>query len=548
MKNIVTILNVKDLDFMQPIEEAQLGGYASRKTFAIISHPDAGKTTLTEKLLLYGNAIDLAGSVRARRNQRAATSDWMEMERERGISITSTILQFPYHNYIINLLDTPGHQDFSEDTYRTLSAVDSAVMVIDAAKGIEPQTLKLFEVCRRRGIPIFTFINKMDRPARDPLDLLDEIKKVLGMEPVPMNWPIGDGIDFKGVYDRAAKGVYAFERVERNERIAGERFIPADELEASQLLPAAKIHALQESIHLLDEVGVVFHHQSVLQEKQTPVFFGSALTNFGVRLFLDSFVNIAPPPQPYLSDVGIVSPDMPDFSGFIFKIQANMNPKHRDSVAFLRICSGSFQRGMDLIHAQSGKTLRMLRPYKLFASEREIIEEAHPGDVLGLPNNGEFAIGDTLCVGATLRFAPIPRFQPEHFALLRNTDLNKQKQFHKGLQQLESEGAIQMLYNINAFKREPILAVVGQLQFDVAQSRLKTEYNTPTILERLPHTHLRWIIGDESEIQKLPERGEVIVARDARERWAALFPSAFLFKFYSEKYPKLRFVEIDETQ
>jgi peptide chain release factor 3 len=518
---------------------------AARRTFAIISHPDAGKTTLTEKLLLYGNAIELAGNVRARRNQRATTSDWMEMERERGISITSTILQFPYQDHVINLLDTPGHQDFSEDTYRTLSAVDSAVMVIDGAKGIEPQTLKLFEVCRKRGIPVFTFINKMDRPARDPLELLDEIKKVLGMEPIPMNWPVGDGPDFKGVYDRATRGVYLFERTERNERMAPEVFMRLDQLLENKVLNDARYKDLAESIHLLDEAGVVFNHESVLKEKQTPVFFGSAVTNFGVRLFLDAFVKFAPPPQPYLSDAGMVQPSSSGFSGFVFKIQANMNPKHRDSVAFLRICSGRFERGMDLVHSQTGKTIRMLRPYKLFASEREIIDEAFPGDVLGLPNNGDFAIGDSLCSGAAFRFASIPRFQPEHFALLRNTDLGKQKQFAKGLEQLESEGAVQVLYNLNAFKREPILAVVGQLQFDVVQARLKSEYNVPTELERLPHILMRWIKGGDADVEKLPNRGEVIIARDSNGDWVALFSSTFYLKHYTEKYPELRFVEIN---
>ncbi|MBI5942789.1 MAG: peptide chain release factor 3 [Chloroflexi bacterium] len=535
-----------EIQIVSAIQSAPINtSIAARRTFAIISHPDAGKTTLTEKLLLYGNAIELAGNVRARKNQRATTSDWMEMERERGISITSTILQFPYQDHIVNLLDTPGHQDFSEDTYRTLSAVDSAVMVIDAAKGIEPQTLKLFEVCRKRGIPVFTFINKMDRPARDPLDLLDEIKKVLGMEPVPMNWPIGDGPDFRGVYDRATKDVHLFERTERNERMAPEVVVPLEHLTQNKILSNGRLEHLMESIHLLDEVGVVFDHESVLNEIQTPVFFGSAVTNFGVRLFLDAFVKIAPAPQPYQSDAGVIAPDAQDFSGFVFKIQANMNPKHRDSVAFLRICSGRFERGMDLVHAQSGKTLRLLRPYKLFASEREIIDEAYPGDVLGLPNNGEFAIGDTLCSGAPFRFASIPRFQPEHFALLRNTDLGKQKQFAKGLGQLESEGAVQVLYNLNAFKREPILAVVGQLQFEVVQARLKAEYNVPTELERLPHVLMRWIKGPESAIEKLPNRGEVIIARDSRDGWAALFSSTFFLKHYTEKNPELRFVEID---
>lgn len=520
---------------------------AARRTFAIISHPDAGKTTLTEKLLLYGNAIELAGNVRARKNQRATTSDWMEMERERGISITSTILQFPYQGRIINLLDTPGHQDFSEDTYRTLSAVDSAVMVMDAAKGIEPQTLKLFEVCRQRGIPIFTFINKMDRPARDPLDLLDEIKKVLGMEPVPMNWPVGDGPNFRGVYDRESKGVYLFERTERNERMASEEFMPLEDLVRNKVLSEVRYTELAESIHLLDEAGVVFDHESVLKEKQTPVFFGSAVTNFGVRLFLDTFVKYAPLPQTYLSDEGAIAPQNSEFSGFIFKIQANMNPKHRDSVAFLRICSGRFERGMDLIHTQSGKTLRLLRPYKPFANEREIVDEAFAGDVLGIPNNGDFAIGDSLCSGTPVRFASIPRFQPEHFALLRNTDLNKQKQFAKGLLQLESEGAVQVLYNLNAFKREPILAVVGQLQFDVVQARLRAEYNVPTELERLPHVLLRWIKGTDKAVESLPNRSEAIIARDSRNEWAALFSTPFFLKYYAEKHPELQFVEITEV-
>lgn len=537
-----------DVKLVDSVSNIPLGdAIAARRTFAIISHPDAGKTTLTEKLLLYGNAIELAGNVRARRNQRSTTSDWMEMERERGISITSTILQFPYHDYTVNLLDTPGHQDFSEDTYRTLSAVDSAVMVIDAAKGIEPQTLKLFEVCRKRGIPVFTFINKMDRPARDPLELLDEIKKVLGMEPVPMNWPLGDGPDFRGVYDRETKGVYLFERTERNERMAPEIFMPMDELVKSGMVSQKRFDELAESIHLLDEVGVVFDHESVLAEQQTPVFFGSAVTNFGVRLFLDTFVKYAPQPQPYQSDAGEVDPAAPAFSGFIFKIQANMNPKHRDSVAFLRICSGRFERGMNLLHAQSGKTLRLLRPYKPFANEREILDEAFPGDVLGIPNNGDFAIGDTLCGGEAMRFASIPRFQPEHFALLRNTDLGKQKQFAKGLQQLESEGAVQVLYNVNAFKREPILAVVGQLQFDVVQARLKSEYNVPTDLERLPHTLLRWIKGADADVESLTNRSEAMLVRDSRDQWAVLFSTPFFMKYYAEKHPELRFVDISEN-
>jgi peptide chain release factor 3 len=388
----------------------------------------------------------------------------------------------------------------------------------------------------------------MDRPARDPLDLLDEIKKVLGMEPIPMNWPIGDGPDFRGVYDRASQGVYIFERTERNERMAPEIFMSLDALAENKISSQRRFDELAESINLLDEAGVVFDHESVLNEKQTPVFFGSAVTNFGVRLFLDTFVKYAPPPQPYLSDSGEILPSEPEFSGFIFKIQANMNPKHRDSVAFLRICSGRFERGMNLIHAQSGKTLRLLRPYKPFANEREILDEAFPGDVLGIPNNGDFAIGDSLCSGTTIRFASIPRFQPEHFALLRNTDLSKQKQFAKGLQQLESEGAVQVLYNLNAFKREPILAVVGQLQFDVVQARLKSEYNVPTDLERLPHVLLRWIKGTDADVENLPNRSEAMIARDSRNDWVALFSTPFFLKHYSEKHPELRFLDITENE
>ena len=515
--------------------------YTSRRTFAIISHPDAGKTTLTEKLLLYGNAIELAGNVRARRNQRSATSDWMEMERERGISITSTVLQFPYQQRIINLLDTPGHQDFSEDTFRTLAAVDSAVMVLDAAKGIEPQTRRLFEVCRKRGIPVFTFINKMDRPARHPLELMDEIENILGMQPVPMNWPLGDGPHFKGVYDREKMGVYVYERTERNEKMAPETFMTLNALDAAGILNQQHLADLHSEIELLEGLGITFDHDKVLAGEQTPVFFGSALTNFGVRLFLDTFVQFAPLPQPYESDAGMVSPSDAEFSGFVFKIQANMNPKHRDSIAFLRICSGKFERGMAVTHAQSGKVHRLARPYKLFAAEREVIDEAFPGDVLGLPNNGDFAIGDTLCAGKSFRFCPIPRFQPEHFALLRNKDLSKQKNFLKGLQQLEMEGAVQVLYNVDAFKREPILAVVGQLQFDVVQARLENEYSVPSETEALPYELARWVTGPEEMLSRITSRSDVVLTKDSEDNYVALFRESFYLRYTQEKFPDLKF-------
>lgn len=517
---------------------------AIRRTFAIISHPDAGKTTLTEKLLLYGNAIELAGNVRAKRNQRSTTSDWMAMERERGISISSTILQFSYRGFVINLLDTPGHQDFSEDTYRTLSAVDSAVMVLDAAKGIEPQTRKLFDVCRQRGIPIFTFINKMDRPARHPIELLDEIESILGMQPAPMNWPIGDGDKFRGVYDRQAKGVYMYERTARNEKISPEEFMTLDQLYRQMLFTDLEYRAIKDELHLLDGLGISFDQARLLEMKQTPVFFGSALTNFGVRLFLDSFIEHAPSPQPYVSDMGPVSPERPDFSGYVFKIQANMNPRHRDSIAFVRVCSGRFERGLNANHAQSGKAIRLMRPYKLFANEREIVDEAFPGDVVGVPNNGSLGIGDTLYVGEPVRFAAMPHFPPEHFALLKNSDLSKQKQFTKGLHQLEKEGGVQVFYNVNAFKREPILGVVGELQFDVVQARLEMEYNVPTELERLPHSLVRWVEGSEKALNSLPARAEVLLARDFKNRKVVLFATPFLLKYYTEKYPDVIFKEL----
>ncbi len=515
-----------------------------RRTFAIISHPDAGKTTLTEKLLLYGNAIELAGNVRAKRNQRSATSDWMAMERERGISISSTILQFPYKGFVVNLLDTPGHQDFSEDTYRTLSAVDSAVMVLDAAKGIEPQTRKLFEVCRLRSIPIFTFINKMDRPARRPIELLDEIESILGMQPVPMNWPIGDGDRFQGVYDRQEKGVYLYERTTRNEKMSPEEFVALDQLPRKMLFTEEGFHGIEDEIHLLDGLDITFDIARVREMKQTPVFFGSALTNFGVRLFLDAFIEHAPPPQPYSSGNLSVPPERPDFSGYVFKIQANLNPKHRDSVAFVRVCSGRFERGLTAMHAQSGKPIRLMRPYKLFANEREIVEEAYPGDVVGIPNNGILGIGDTLYVGEPVRFAAMPHFPPEHFALLKNTDVGKQKQFTKGLQQLEKEGSVQVFYNMNAFKREPILAVVGPLQFDVVQARLEMEYSVPTQLERLPHTLVRWVEGSETAVSNLPAQTDVLLGRDSQDRRVILFKAPFLLKYYSEKFPEVTFKEM----
>ena len=513
---------------------------AKRRTFAIISHPDAGKTTLTEKLLLYGQAIHMAGSVRARRDQRAATSDWMAMEQERGISITSTVLQFPYKGFTVNLLDTPGHQDFSEDTYRTLMATDSAMMVLDAAKGVEAQTRKLFEVCRQRGIPVFTFINKMDRPALDPLDLLDEVETVLGMQPVPMNWPIGDGQKFMGVYDRLSGDVHLFDRTVRNQTISPEMITTIDDPRIQATLGDAQYEDLMLNIGLLDELAE-FDHGKLMSGEQTAVYFGSALTNFGVQLFLDDFIQYAPPPGDYPSDNGLISPDEETFSGFIFKIQANMNPRHRDSVAFLRICSGRFERNITVKHARSGQTMRLSRPYKFFADNREVVEEAYAGDIIGLPGNRHFTIGDTLTTGSPFNFAPIPSFPPEHFARLLNLDISKQKKFLKGIHQLVTEGAMQILHETDAGRRDPILAVVGILQFEVVQARLESEYGVKTKMDMLPHRLARWLSGDEADIDLLPWRYALLRTEDVNGRLVALFNSEHELTYYQNKYPNIHF-------
>ncbi len=517
---------------------------STRRTFAIISHPDAGKTTLTEKLLLYGNAIHLAGAVRSRRTQRSATSDWMAMEQERGISITSTVLQFPYQGRMVNLLDTPGHQDFSEDTFRTLTAVDSAVMILDAAKGVEAQTRKLFEVCRQRGIPIFTMINKMDRPSLDPLELLDEVETILGMQAVPMNWPIGDGENFIGVYDRRSKQVHLYDRTARNQTISPETITTLDDPQIAARLSNLQLEDLHTNIALLDGLDLEFDRAAFLAAEQTPVYFASALTNFGVQLFLDDFVRYAPLPGTYLSDEGPIMPEDPEFSGFVFKIQANMNPKHRDSVAFVRVCSGHFERNMPVKHSRTGKTIRLPRPYKFFADSREVIEDAYPGDIIGLPNKRDFHIGDTISAGKPFNFNAIPRFPPEHFARLINLDISKQKQFLKGLRQLETEGAMQVLHETDAQRREPIVAVVGILQFEVVQARLESEYNVKTRLNMLPHSLCRLVEGPQEQIDALPWRYSMIRAEDADRRLVALMNSPHELAFYDDKYPELTFKEI----
>jgi peptide chain release factor 3 len=464
-----------------------------RRTFAIISHPDAGKTTLTEKLLLYGGAVQLAGSVTARKNQRATTSDWMELERKRGISISSTVLQFDYDGYHINLLDTPGHKDFSEDTYRVLTAVDSVVMVIDAGKGIEAQTLKLFEVCRQRGVPIFTFINKCDRPMKAPLALLDELERVLGIGAFPVNWPIGTGFEFQGVFDRRERLVYLFERTLRGQYRAPVSIGGFDDPLIRERLSAETFAKVSEELEMLDSAGVSFDEASVLAGQTTPVFFGSGLNNFGVQLLLDGFLRHSPPPKAHVMAGTAISPEHPEFSGFIFKIQANMDPRHRDRIAFVRVCSGKFERDMAVLHPRSEKKVRLSSSHKLFGNEREVVNEAYPGDIIGLVGHADFGIGDTLTTDRNIRYKEIPRFTPESFAYLHNPNTAKYKQFRTGLDQLLQEGVIQVLQLRDAATKVPLLAAVGPLQFEVVQYRLESEYGAPSRLEMAAWTVVRWL-------------------------------------------------------
>jgi peptide chain release factor 3 len=506
-----------------------------RRTFAIISHPDAGKTTLTEKLLLYGGAVQLAGSVTARKTQRHAASDWMDIERERGISITSTVLAFPYKGLQLNLLDTPGHQDFSEDTYRTLTAVDSAVMVLDGARGIEPQTLKLFDVTRSRHTPIFTFINKVDRPARTPLDLMDEIEQTLGLQTYPLNWPIGDGPDFRGVYDRTSRTVHLFERTEHGAKRAPVQVAGLDDPKLDGLIGADRAAQLREDMELLDLAGTPFDIEAVLAGTLTPVCFGSALTNFGVQLFLDRFIDLAPMPGVHETSERVVMPDEPSFSGFVFKIQANMDPRHRDRVAYLRIVSGKFERDMDAWHPRMKRKVRLARPMRLFGQDREVVDEAYAGDVVGLINPGTFAIGDTISETPIGTFPPMPRFQPEHFALLRHARADKYKQFLKGLTQIEEEGAIQLFFPTASGSREPILAAVGALQYEVVRYRLEAEYGVETILEPLPYTIARWVRGSETEITTIGNGRGRLRGEDRSGQTVILFTTEWDVRYAEEQ-------------
>jgi peptide chain release factor 3 len=519
-----------------------------RRTFAIISHPDAGKTTLTEKLLLYGGAIQLAGAVTARKNGRKSTSDWMELEKQRGISVTSTVLQFDYSGLVLNLLDTPGHDDFSTDTYRTLTAADSAVMLIDNAKGVEAQTKKLFAVCRRRGIPIFTFINKMDHPGLGPLALLTEVEETLGIRSVPVNWPIGQGSEFKGVYDRESGEIHLFQRVAHGAERAPVRITRLDAPDLGSYLTAEEIQTLKDDVELLEIAGEPYSQQAVDRGELTPVFFGSAITNFGVQLFLDRFIQRAPTPSPRESENRVVEPGETDFTGFVFKIQANMDPNHRDRIAFMRVVSGKFEKDMPVTHARSGKNLRLTRPQRLFGQERETVEEAYPGDIVGLTNPGTFGLGDTVYAGAKTVFNEVPTFAPETFATLRNTDVSRLKQFEKGVAQLCEEGLVELFWDRRSQRREPILGAVGKLQFEVVQHRMMSEYGVKTLLEPVSFEIVRWLEGDEVAIREAYWGSNAKLIEDDKERPVLLVASQWTLNYLVEQNPKIKFMELPSVE
>ena len=515
-----------------------------RRTFAIISHPDAGKTTLTEKFLLYGGAIAQAGVVKGKKNSRAATSDWMEIEKQRGISVTSSVMQFQYNGFCINILDTPGHQDFSEDTYRTLMAADSAVMVIDGAKGVEPQTRKLFKVCAMRHIPIFTFINKMDREAKDPFDLLDELERELGIETYAMNWPIGSGKDFQGVYDREKSQLLFFSGISGKNKAAKHEIDLYDPAVAQLLDSEAKHQQLIDDVELLS-AGRELDIDEVKHGQLSPVFFGSALTNFGIEPFLESFLKMTPPPLPRVADCGEIDTFSPDFSAFVFKIQANMNKAHRDRLAFMRICSGKFQRDAEYYHVQTGRKMRLSQPQQLMAAEREIVEEAYAGDVIGVFDPGIFSIGDTITVpGKKFRYSGIPVFAPEHFSRVSAKDSMKRKQFVKGTEQIAQEGAIQIFKVPNSGMEEVIVGVVGTLQFDVFEYRMKNEYGVDLRMEGLPYEEIRLIDKYPGDLSDLNLGSDAELLEDYRGRNLLVFTSFWAIDFTCRRNPGLELSEI----
>ncbi|HWB07208.1 MAG TPA: peptide chain release factor 3 [Verrucomicrobiales bacterium] len=513
---------------------------ARRRTFAIISHPDAGKTTLTEKMLLYGGAVQLAGSVTARKNHRSTTSDWMEMEKQRGISVSSTVLQFEYADCVVNLLDTPGHRDFSEDTYRVLTAVDAAVMVIDAGNGIESQTRKLFEVCRRRGVPIFTFMNKLDRPTRPPLELLDELETVLGIGACAMNWPLGTGTDFRGVFDRRDSTVHLFERTAHGAYRAPESVGGLeDEFVKNNVAP----HALQQSmeeLEMLEGAGHAFDAEAVARGELTPVFFGSASNNFGVEMLLNAFLQMAPSPRPRLAGEQIVEPDAAEFSAFVFKIQANMDPRHRDRIYFVRIVSGKFQRDMTVHNPRTKKQVRLANSQRLFARERETVDEAYAGDVVGVVGNYDLRIGDTLSELPGIVFDETPRFVPECFAYLHSSSPAHYKRFREGLVQLLQEGVVQQFHQPLAYQRVPLLGAVGPLQFEVVQYRLQSEYNAESRLENAPFGVIRWLRRTDDAAwsdQAVALPSDTVLARDEEDRPVVLMSSQWQEKSLKDRNP-----------
>ena len=524
---------------------------ARRRTFAIISHPDAGKTTLTEKLLLYGGAIQQAGSVKGKQSARHAVSDWMEIEKQRGISVTSSVLQFEYNGCCVNILDTPGHQDFSEDTYRTLMAADAAVMVLDAAKGVEAQTIKLFKVCTLRHIPIFTFINKMDREARDPFDLMEEIEKILGIRTYPMNWPIGCGKAFKGVFDRASRHILAFQS---DGKANGVRILDKIEAELGdsrldELLTAPLHEKLTEDIELLDGASYDFDLEAVNTGLLSPVFFGSALTNFGVEPFLKEFLQLAPAPLPRRSEGRLVDPAQEAFSGFIFKIQANMNKAHRDRIAFMRICSGRFDRGMEVTHLQGQRKIKLAQSTQLMAQDRATVDVAYAGDIIGLFDPGIFSIGDTLYTGKEpVRYAGIPTFAPEHFARVALVDTMKRKQFVKGMEQVAQEGAIQIFRELGGGMEEVIVGVVGVLQFEVLEYRLKNEYNVDIRMQSLPYEHIRWIENEDLDPKALDLTSDTRRIEDLRGNRLLLFTSPWSINWAAEHNPGLALSEFGNVE
>jgi peptide chain release factor 3 len=513
---------------MTPTEEI-----SRRRTFAIISHPDAGKTTLTEKFLLYGGAVQLAGSVTARKNQRSATSDWMELEKKRGISISSTVLQFDYDGYRVNLLDTPGHKDFSEDTYRVLTAVDGVIMVIDAGKGIETQTRKLFEICRRRGVPIFTFMNKCDRPTKDPFALLDELETVLGIHAVAMNWPLGTGPEFAGVFDRTGKQAHFFERT-----VGGMYRAPVKMHDMSAPAVVEKLSPethtrVSDELAMLEGAGAPFDREAVLAGKLTPVLFGSAINNFGVQLLLDTFLQHSSEPRARHVQANVIEPTHPAFSGFVFKIQANMDPRHRDRIAFIRVCSGKFTRDMAVLHPQSGKRVRLSSSMKLFGQDRETVDEAWPGDVIGLVGHAGFGIGDTLTEDTSIVYDEIPRFAPEVFAYIHSESTAQAKRFREGLDQLLQEGVVQGLRVQDSFRQTPLLAAVGPLQFEVVQYRLQSEYGAGSRLENAPWGLMRWV-SPETDVEALAGTlpSGSTVALDVQLQPVVLFPSEWALGYF----------------